>query len=416
MSLQNAGTNSKGDTFVFNPDDMAYTADPYPTYRHLREQAPIYWWPAGRGYVLSRYQDVVSVLRDARFTPNVNGWEHAPPYDPTQKLAPQVVEYYRIMGSGLFQLAPADHQRVRKLVSPAFTPRAIERMRGEIQGIVDQLLAQAGGGARMDVVTDLAEHLPIRAISRMLDIPARYDASFRHFGTALVDSINPRLTPDELAQTVEPVPAGVALLYEVLEERRRHPGHDLLSALIHAEEEGQKLSRDELVSLVAGLITAGAETTVHLVCFAMYQLLRHPEAAEALRQDPRLCRNALEEVLRYDSFGKNGLPRVALEDVEVGGTLIRKGQMALLLLSSALRDPEVFPQADTFDIRRDQSMTISFGSGAHYCLGAALARLEGEVAVNTLLARYPRMTLAGEARFAPHAFLRKMSTLPVRLE
>jgi cytochrome P450 enzyme len=415
MSLHTA-TNPTTDGFVFNPDDMGYTANPYPTYRHLREQAPVYWWPQGRCWIVSRYHDVVAVMRDgARFTANVSDWEYAPPYDPSRKLAPQVVEYYRIMNAGLFQLPPSDHQRVRKLVSPAFTPRAIERMRGEVQAIVDQLLAATGKDGHMDVVTDVAEHLPIRAISRMLDIPARYDASFRHFGTALIDSVNPRLGPEELAETVAPVPEGVALLHEVMEERRRHPGSDLLSNLIHAEEEGQKLSRDELVSLVAALITAGSETTVHLVCFAMHQLLEHPEAAEALRRDPGLTRNALEEVLRYDSFGKSGVARVAVEDVEIRGTLIRKRQMVLPLLPSALRDPEVFPAADTFDIRRDQSMTVAFGSGAHFCLGAALARLEGEVAVNTMLARYPRMTRAGETGFAPHPFLRKMSTLPVRL-
>lgn len=415
MSLH-TDTSSTGDAFVFNPEDMGYTANPYPTYRHLREQAPVYWWPQGRGWVVSRYHDVVAVMRDgARFTPNMTEWEYAPPYDPNRKLAPQVVEFYKLMNAGLFQLPPGDHQRVRKLVSPAFTPRSIERMRGEVQAIVDQLLAAAGGkDGHLDVVTDVAEHLPIRAISRMLDIPARYDTPFRHFGTALIDSTNPRLTPDELAETLAPLPEGIALLHEVTEERRHHPGSDLLSTLIHAEEEGHKLSRDELVSLVAALITAGAETTVHLVCFAMNQLLLHPEDAEALRRDPSLTRNALEEVLRYDSFGKSGVGRVALEDVEIRGTLIRKRQMVIPLLPSALRDPEVFPKADTFDIRRDHTMTVNFGSGAHFCLGAALARLEGEVAVNTMLARYPRMTLAGEARFAPHAFLRKMSTLPVR--
>ncbi|HEX2574023.1 MAG TPA: cytochrome P450 [Polyangia bacterium] len=415
MSLH-SGSSSTGDGFVFNPDDMGYTADPYPTYRHLREEAPVYWWPEGRSWLLSRYHDVVAVMRDAaRFTTNIAEWEYAPPYDPNRKLAPQVVEYHRLVTAGLLQLPPADHQRVRKLVSPAFTPRAIERMRVDVQAIVDQLLAAVREDGRLDVVTDVAEHLPIRAISRMLDIPDRYEASFRRFGTALVDSLNPRLGPDELAETLAPIPEGVALLHEVIEERRHHPGGDLLSNLIHAEEEGQKLSRDELVSLVAALVTAGSETTVHLVCFGTYQLLRHPEAAEALRRDPSLTRNALEETLRYDNFGKSGVLRVALEDVEIRGTLIRKRQLVMPLLPSAMRDPEVFPDADTFDIRRDHSMTVNFGSGAHFCLGAALARLEGEVAVNTMLSRYPRMRLAGEVRYAPHAFIRKMSTLPVQV-
>jgi cytochrome P450 enzyme len=185
--------------------------------------------------------------------------------------------------------------------------------------------------------------------------------------------------------------------------------------LIEVRDREDRLTDDEIIELVMAVITAGTETVAHLICFSVLTLLRHPDQLAVLRREPSLLRNAIEEALRYDSFGKNGVARFALDDVPIRDVTIGKGQMVFPLLPAALRDPDVFPHPDTFDIRRDQTSNVMFGTGLHHCIGAALARLEGEVAVGTLLARFPSMTLAGKPRFLPHPLLRKMASLPVRL-
>jgi cytochrome P450 len=211
------------------------------------------------------------------------------------------------------------------------------------------------------------------------------------------------------------VPEGLALLEEVVAERRRQRGDDLLSTLIHHEEAGERLTTQELLSLVGALVIAGSETTTHLISFAVWNLLRHPEQLALVRADPGLLRGAIEEVLRFDSFGKLGNPRYVVERYQLGDVELRPGQMLIALLPAALRDPEVFPDADRFDIRRDNLRSIAFGSGAHYCMGAALARLEGEVAIGRLLQAFPSLDLAAPPTYARHVSMRCMARLPVRL-
>jgi cytochrome P450 enzyme len=395
-------------SFTYNPEDAEYTKDPYPTYRYLRERAPAYHWASAHAWVFTRYHDVVEIMRDRRFSTNVEEWEFA-----VHRPESERSDYERLFHKGLFALPPEDHTRVRKLVSPAFTPRAIERMRGSVQQIVDATLADAG--TELDIAKSFAESIPLRAISSIFDIPAHADQTFRRFGQSVVDGLDTRLTPEERARILEPFPAGLALLREIIAERRRRPGDDLLSALIAAQEDGDRLDTDELVSLVMALISAGGETTTHLICFATRTLLRHPDQLALLRADPTLLRNALDECLRFDNPGKNGLPRFVTEELQFRGVALRKGQLVYPHLPAALHDPEVFAEPERFDIRRDQHANVSFGTGPHHCIGAALARLEGQVAVGTLLTRFPALELAGETTFAAHPFLRKMSSLPVRL-
>lgn len=396
-------------TFAFDPDDPGYTRNPYPTYNWLRSQPP-YLWAKHDAWIFSRYDDVVTIMRDyRRFTPNWADWEHAARFTSDG----QVHDYDRLMASGLFALPHDGHVRLRKLVSPAFTPRAIERMRDKVQAIVDDALdhieVQDG---RFDVA-GLAEHIPLRAISAVLGIPRTREPEFRRFGVSVIDASDRRLTPAARLAVLEPFTPGLELLRAVIDERVRQPADDLLSMLIAAEEAGDRLNHDELLSLVMALIAAGSETTVHLICFAVYTLLRHPAELARLRADPSLVRGAIEEVLRFDSFGKNGVPRFARDDVEIGGVRVRKGQMIYPLLPAALRDPDAFPRADVFDIGRDQTANVTFGTGPHHCVGAALARLEGEIAITTLFARFPSLRLVGDPVFAPHSFLRKMESLPV---
>ncbi|WP_438005095.1 cytochrome P450 [Sorangium sp. So ce321] len=203
---------------------------------------------------------------------------------------------------------------------------------------------------------------------------------------------------------------------DTIEERRRKPlGNDVLTLLLQAEEQGDRLRKDELVALVAAVRVGGTETTVHLICFAMHNLLRSPEALGEFRREPELVRNVVEETLRHDSFGKLGIPRHALEDVDFQGARIREGQMVMAMLSSALRNEAVRPRASAFDLRRGADAGIAFGRGAHYCIGAALARLDGRIAIDTPLSRFPEMELAGPAIFASHPSIRKMTSLPIRL-
>jgi cytochrome P450 enzyme len=320
-----------------------------------------------------------------------------------------------LMSRMLFQLSERDHTRVRKLASPAFTPRAVEAMRGRTERIVDDLLARCEGRAEIDVMADLAAHVPVRVIGAVLGIPAHFEASFRAFAAAMVELINPWLPPEEAARALAVIPEGLALREELVAERRRARSDDLLSTLIHHEEDGERLTTEELLSLVGAIVIAGAETTTHLIAFAVWNLLRHPDQLALLRAEPDLLRNAIEEVLRFDSFGKLGNPRYALEPYPLGDVTLRPGQMIIALLPAALRDPSVFPDPDRFDIRRDTLRSTTFGSGAHFCMGAALARLEGEVAVGRLLRAFPRLALAGPPTYAPHVSMRCMARLPVRL-
>jgi cytochrome P450 enzyme len=396
---------------VFNPEDPAYIEDPYPTYRRLREEAPRYHWAAADAWIVSRYDEVQAVMRDRRLTLSRSAWEHTPP--PVEGAVPDA--FQRLMARMLFQLSEKDHTRVRKLASPAFTPRAIESMRGHTERIVDDALARCESRSEIDIVADLAEQVPLRVIGAVLGIPPRFEAKFRAFAGAMVELINPWLPPEQAGRALALIPDGLALLEELVAERRRTPSADLLSTLIHHEEEGERLTTEELLSLVGAIIIAGAETTTHLISFAVWNLLRDPEQLAILRAEPGLLRNALEEVLRFDSFGKLGNPRYALEPYPLGDVTLRPGQMIIALMPAALRDPDIFPDPDRFDIRRDTSRSISFGLGAHYCMGAALARLEGEVTIGRLLHAFPRLALAAPPTYAPHVSMRCMSHLPVRL-
>lgn len=398
--------------FEFNPFDPSFTANPHPTLQRLREEAPIYFWEPTQAWLLSRHEDIVTVLRDERrFTANQDAWEFASMMQPMRGPAMEMLHKH-----GLFSLDNQNHARVRKLVSPAFTPRAIERLRPEVQRIVDEALA-AHQGDTFDIPRDYAEPIPVRVISTMLNIPASRDAAFHRFADTIIRAFIPgSIQPDEMEQVNAAVTEGVALVSEIIEERRRNPlPNDMLSTLIQAEEQGDKLSKEELIALVGGLLAAGSETTVHMIAFVMYHLLKSQELVAQMKADPERIKSLIDEVLRYDSFGKLGTPRYATEDVVLRGQTIRKGQMVMMMFSSALRDEAVFPHADKLDLSRDNTASLAFGSGAHYCLGVHLAKLEGQVAVSTLLRRFPDMRLAGEPVYGEHPAIRKMVSLKVTL-
>jgi cytochrome P450 enzyme len=400
---------------VFNPYTPDFDVNPYPMLEKLRAQPAPPYWEEGRGWLLSRYEDVIAVLRDTqRFTANRSVWE----FDAELGIAAQIPELQELNQYGLFALASADHARVRKLISPALTPRAIERLRPAIQTIVDEVLeAAAARGPCVNVVADIADLIPARVIGSMLKIPKGGEALFQRFTEAMIQNFLPGFVSAQAMEAMRPdIAQGLGLVRDTVEDRRRHPlEDDILTTLIRTEAQGDRLNEKELLSLVAALIVGGFETTVHLICFTVYNLLQRPEVFAQVKAEPELVRNVVEEVLRFDNFGKMGLARYALEDVKLGGATFKKGQMVLLMLGSALRDGDTFTHPDVFDVRRNTNASIAFGHGVHYCIGASLARLEVQLAVSTLIRRFPRMELLRQPTFGPHPVLRKMDSLDIRL-
>lgn len=410
MTSTSSSTPVFGPDFVLNLEDPAFVKNPYPTYKWLREEAPTYRWKArGDAVVLSRYPDVKAASLERRLSHDYRMWEFAREIPWPAEHA----EYKKILDSGLFTLTDENHLRVRRLVSGAFTPRAAERMRGEIQHAVDELIAPSLGSDRIDL-TLVTEPLPIRVIADMLKIPNELRVEFRAFGQAIILSSLMFTRPEELFAVIAPMPRWLRMLRDVIAERREHLlENDLLSTLISARDGGNKLSEDEMISLVQALIAAGSDTTVHAANWALYSLLRHPEQLAQLRADPSLLRNAIEESLRYDLFGTGGIPHFAKEEMDFAGTRLRKGQMVLPFIPAALHDPETFPEPERFDIRRDLSQTIAFSTGQHFCLGASLARQELEILVGTLLQRFPNMRMIDAPQMRPHPLMRAMARFEV---
>jgi cytochrome P450 enzyme len=398
-------------SIAFEPFAPGFDADPAPIYQRLREEEPLHYWAAAPGWLVTRHEDVASVIRDSRFSLNYWDWEHAPPQPPMAERS----LFDQLQARGTFQVDGADHTRLRKLVSHALTPRAVDRMRQEVQAITDEVIESHAAGQHEINLYHFADYIPLRVISRFLSIPRDQEAAFRRFGVAVIEASNPVLTTEQRAEVLVGFDEGVAMLEEVIDHRRRHLGEDFLSGLIFAEEEGQRLTQAELISLVQALVAAGSDTTVYAICFAVLDLLQHPDQMQLVLDDPSMTRAAFEESLRYNYVLKVGNAHYCREQLTLCGRTFHKGEMVVPGMIGAQRDPAVFPSPDTFDIRRDLSQSLAFGGGPHYCMGAALARLEGTVAIGTLLRRFPRMQLAGEPSFSPSYIMRAIHDLPVRL-
>jgi cytochrome P450 len=371
---------------LFNPFLPEFHADPYPFYRRLREEDPVHRSPLGF-WVLTRYDDCVTVLRDPRF-----GREEF------QQMLSAVYggeESDRLPRSMLFR-DPPDHTRLRALVSKAFTPRVVEQMREHIQGIVDRLLDRALGRGGMDVIEDLAYPLPVTVICEMLGVPVGDHASIRGWSADIARSLDAIGLPSDQAIVDRGRAARRALgdyFRALVPGRRARPQADLLSGLLAAEEQGDRLSEPEVISMCLLLFIAGHETTVNLIGNGLLALLRHPEQLAKVQADPGLVPNAVEELLRYDSPVQR-TARMTTCDLDLAGHRLERGTMVVAALGAANRDPAQFPDPDRLDVTRRDVRHISFGYGIHFCLGAPLARLEGQLALGTLLRRAPGLALA----------------------
>jgi cytochrome P450 len=389
----------------------------YETFAQMREQDPILCQPGIDGetpiWFVTRYDDAVAVLLDdERFV-----------RDPALALTPDELNDANLGMLGAFAFIEQhmlnrdgdDHRRLRRLVTKAFTPRMVEQLRPRIQEIADELIDRVEARGEMELVEEFAFPLPITVIAELLGVPATDRDRFRTWSNAIV---TPALGPEALARFSELMSEFVAYLHALFEERRADPGEDLVSALLQAEDGGDTLSEHELFSMVVLLITAGHETTVSLIGNAVLALLGHPDQLEALRGDPELVPNAIEELIRFDGPVERSLNRWAATDVELGGHTIRRGESVIVILGSADRDPTRFEQPDVLDVTRAPSgRHIGFGRGSHYCLGAPLARLEAEVALTTLLRRLPRLSLAvppDGVAWRPVPLFRSLVALPVR--
>jgi cytochrome P450 PksS len=387
-----------------------FKSNPYPYYARLREEAPVFrttvHFPSrGSAWLVTRYDDVAAVLKDSRFAkdPLRGGANVGQPWIPG---------LLRPMTRNMLDLDAPDHTRLRALVQKAFTPRLIEQLCGRIGELCERFLAPSVASGRMELIAQYALPLPITIIADLLGIPNQDRRRFHAWSARLVAVSRPR-------DAVLVLPAAWMFLRYVrrlVEYRRARPGDDLLSALIQAEEAGDRLSADELLAMVVLLLIAGHETTVNLIASGTLALLECPDQLARLRADPALAPTAVEELVRFVAPVEIATERYASHDLELRGQPIPRGGLVLAVLASANRDARRFERPNELDLGRSPNPHLSFGQGAHYCLGAPLARLEGQIAFNTLLHRMPRLRLAVPStrlRWRRGLFVRGLERLPV---
>jgi cytochrome P450 len=317
------------------------------------------------------------------------------------------------MSRNMLDTDPSDHERLRSLVSKAFTPRLIERMRPRVQAIADALLDAVQVRHEMDLINDYAFPLPITVIAELLGVSAEDRDKFREWLDAAVSGDT---TQEYVEKVLLPnMQAFIDYLRAMFEEKRENPRDDLIRALVRAEEAGDKLSEDEMLTMVFLLLVAGQETTVNLIGNGMLALLQHLDQLQKLRDDPSLIKPAIEELLRYYGPVEISTERFAREDVRIGETVIPKGELVMVVIASADHDPQRFPEPETLDVTRADNKHLAFGKGIHFCLGAPLARMEGQIAINTLLHRMPNLRLKDSSEsliWRPGLVLRGLKGLP----
>ena len=394
----------------------AFFADPYPTLDRMRTEDPVYWHPQLMSWVLTRYDDIQKVLRDAgtKFSAKrVEQYSVGAPESVQDKL--RVCNQF--FGICVAFVDPPQHARLRALVSRALTVQAVERMRPQIQAMVDALLAGPLGRGRIDIIADLAGPLPLHVFAALMGVPEAdipllkgYVAQInRLFGAGLV-----------AAEDVEACHAGIVGFYEYfnayIAQRRISPTEDLLSNLIAARVDNALLTDDELVAMAVTLMIGGHETTTHMIGNGVLALLRNPEQLRKLRETPELLDGAVEEMMRYDGPTLSTFRRAAVDNEEFDGVKIAAGDFVLSMLYGANRDPRRFPEPERFDIERPDNRHMSFSGGIHTCPGAALSRLQARVAISSLLAAAPELRLDTDVpEWMPHMMIRGVRALPVIL-
>ncbi|HEU5380345.1 MAG TPA: cytochrome P450 [Ktedonobacteraceae bacterium] len=367
-----------------------FKANPYPAYARLRASQPVYAFSSSQGqstWLIMRYTDAECVLRDERF---VKDRQHTVSSEQLAHIPALPASAADLMSMSMVDFDPPDHTRLRTLVSPFFTPRQIELWRERIQQITDALIDAVEDRGRMDLIEDFASVLPLRVISEILGVPDEDGPMLHQWTKQTADSLG---SPDAFQQANEALHNFYVYLLALIEKKRQAPAEDLISKLLRARDQGDHISERELVTMVFLLITAGHDTADNMIGSGMLALLIHPRQMALLKENPSLIKTAIEEFLRYRSPFMLSTMRWAREDVELEGKLIRRGDAVLISLAAVNRDEETFAQPDILDITRQENPHLAFGKGIHYCLGAPLARLEGQIAISTLLRRLPDLRL-----------------------
>ncbi len=393
-----------------------FFASPYPFYDELRSEDPVHWSDRLGSWILTRYDDVTwALLNHQRL---INSGRIATILDQLpEKDRERMRPLYHHFSGGLIHSDPPDHTRVRTLVNKAFTPRAVESMRSRAEAIVNELLDTVEKSEKMDVIRDFAYPLPTIVICDILGLPAKDREEFKRWSDGIIEltAVSP-LTVEAADRARQSLVELREYFSSLVADRRKNPRSDMLSVLVAAEEQGDRLSLAELLSTSVTLLVAGHETTTHLIGNGLFALLQHPGQFQMLRDDPSLMAGAIEEFLRYDSPLQRQLRR-ASETMEMGGKQIREGDLVSVMLGAANRDPAAFPEPNRLDITRAENRHVSFGKGIHFCLGAPLARIEGPIALSALLSRFPRMRLAADSFEWQHDIaFRGLRALPIRLD
>jgi cytochrome P450 PksS len=395
--------------------DRALRVDPYPTYARLRAHAPVTVGKAsmlGKVWLVTRYDDVLNGLKHPALSSDLTKRRNG-----TGRLTRWTPRLLTTLQETMVTTDEPDHRRLRDLVHLAFSPRRVEQMTRRIEEITGTLLDRAARKGRIDLIAAVALPLPLTIISDMLGVPDSERLAFRAWSARFLEIA----AGGSLLKMMAAIPNGIRLnrfLEKLIAERRTNPQDDLISALVQAEANGDCLSEREVLSMIFLLLLAGHETTVNLIGNGVLALLEHPDQMQKLREHPQMIETAVEELLRYSNPVEHGNLRLALDDVEIAGQRIPKGSIVILLLASANRDASVFDEPDRLEIERNPNRHLGFGFGAHYCLGAQLARIEGRIAIQQLVERFPGMRLAvpaAQLRWRDTVAVRGLETLPIDL-
>jgi cytochrome P450 len=388
----------------FDPYDPGFLADPYPFYHRLRERAPVYRSPFGVWFV-TRYADAVAVLADPRF--------RHPDYRLPERQSETSRQLAMLQSNMMIASNPPDHTRLRRFVADVFTGSYIAALRARIQTEADAILNRVEKSGRMDAVTDFACQLPVVVIAEVLGVPSEDAARCQTWARGAAIAFNLAPTRAELVDAGAAVGRVIEYFRNLVDERRKRPRDDLISALARAQDEEGCLDDDELLANIVFLFLAGYETTVAFLGTATFTLLRHADAWQAVQADPRLLQSGVDELLRYESPVQT-IGRQAQEDVDLGGKRIRRGQTALVLIGAANRDPAKFPDPDRVDLARPLNHHLAFSHGIHGCLGQGLSRLEGQIALEALVRRFPALRLGdGPPVWRNEFAIRSLESLPV---
>ncbi len=387
--------------------------DPYPTYATLRKNDPVPFLnesSMGEAFLVTRYEDVVTVLKDPRFSTDMRktGTQVKAPW-----WVPKMVSTFQ---NSMLLVDDPDHRRLRDLVHKAFTPRRLQDMNTRIERISEELLDAMANKPTVDLIHDFALPIPLTVISDMMGVPQQDRLKFHKWMSTFLD-----ISSGSKWQMLGKL-TNLFQMYRffkgLIKLRRQNPGDDLVTGLVQAEQDGDRLNEDEMIAMIFLLLLAGHETTVNLIGNGTLALLENPDQLRKLQQQPELMDSAVEELLRFTNPVEQPAPRYVLEDVELSGQKIPKGSRVLVGIASANRDEEAFVNADQLDIERTPNKHLAFGVGIHYCLGAPLARMEGKIALQKLLARYPNMQLAvtsEQVEWRTSMAVRGLKTLPVQL-